>query len=82
MNILYEYMPNAKINSVSTGATAFRRRPGCNVLVLANWTNDTPENQKAAREGVLNLADLLSKSQVDLPEVDKVGYGNYGIIIL
>lgn len=82
MNTLYEYFPTTKINSVPTGSTAYRRRPGCNVLVLANWTNDTPENLKAAREGVLSLADLLSKSQVDLPEVDKIGYGNYGIIFL
>jgi len=77
MNILFEYLTATKINSVPVGSTACRRRPGCNVLVLATWTNDTPENHKAAREGALSLADLLSKSQIDLPEVDKIGYGNY-----
>ena len=79
MNILYEYLSVAKINSVPTNATAYRRRPGFNILLLANWAEDTPENHNAARDGVGSLADIFSKSQADLSEADKVGYANYGM---
>jgi hypothetical protein len=77
MNILYEYVSTTKVHSVPAGTTAFRRRPGYNILLLADWAEDTPENLNAARDGVWSLADLLSKSQTDFPEVEKVGYANY-----
>lgn len=73
--ILFEYLPVAEINGPPT---ALCRRPGYNVLTLATWDKDTPENQKAVQDVVRNIADILAKSQTDLTEAEKVGYGNYG----
>lgn len=75
LNILYEYMPVAKINSPPA---ALLRRPGYNVVILATWEKDTPENQIAVQQHVRNIADILSKSQTTLTEAEKVGYANYG----
>ena len=75
MIILYEYLPVAKINSPPA---ALYRRPGYNVLTLATCEKDTPENLKAVQQSVRSLADILAKSQTDLTEAEKVGYGNYG----
>jgi len=74
LNILYEYMPVAKINSPPA---ALLRRPGYNVVILATWEKDTPENQIAVQQHVRNIADILSKSQTTLTEAEKVGYANY-----
>lgn len=76
--LMFEYYSNEKINSVPAGATAIRRQPGYNVAIFCNWKEDTPENLKAARDSASILSDILSKSQTDLTEAEKVPYGNYG----
>jgi FAD/FMN-containing dehydrogenase len=75
--LMFEYYSNEKINSVPAGATAIRRQPGYNVAIFCNWKEDTPENLKAARDSASILSDILSKSQTDLTEAEKVPYGNY-----
>lgn len=72
--ILYEYMPVAKTNGPPA---ALLRRPGYNVVILASWEKDTPENLKTVQGHVRNMADILSKSQTTLTEADKMGYANY-----
>jgi hypothetical protein len=74
LTIIYEYMPVAKTNSPPA---ALLRRPGYNVVILASWEKDTPENLKTVQGCVRNMADILSKSQTTLTEADKMGYGNY-----
>lgn len=76
LNIIYEYMPVAKINSPPA---ALIRRPGYRVAVLAAWEEDTEENFKSVQQCVRNIVSILVKSETTLSESEKVGYANYGM---
>jgi len=81
ITFMFEYHSTKRMNSVPTGATAIRRRPGCNVVILCDWKEDTAENLKTARDGASCLADIISTSQTGLAEAHKVSYGNYGMSV-
>jgi hypothetical protein len=77
INIIQEYFPLGKINSVPNGKTAFVRTGQRNLGVAAIWANDNHENTAYGRNSVDELVTLLS---VGLEETRQgsTGYGNWG----
>jgi hypothetical protein len=77
LSVVAEFHVLKKVLSVPAGTTAFRRPPGSNLILLATWEKDTPENAKIAQDGIWSLADLFARSEVNIAGGDKFGYGNY-----
>ncbi|KAJ3530515.1 hypothetical protein NMY22_g8542 [Coprinellus aureogranulatus] len=77
-SVLFEYLPIAKIHSVDTSATAFRRQTSPNVLVMIKWDGSAPERTYEAKGLVTELADIFTASQEGLSASEKLGYSNYG----
>jgi len=71
--VIAEYHGLKKMLSVPAEATAFRRVPGNNVLLLATWKKLNQENTKLAHDGIKSLADLIASSNTGR----STGYGNY-----
>ena len=64
----FEFVSHAKVNSVSSDETPYRRDLSGNGLILCNWTDDSPEKYKLARDSAHALADMTPKGEA---------YGNY-----
>jgi hypothetical protein len=77
LSVIAEYHGLKKVLSVPAGTTAFRRPPGNNLILLATWEKDTPENTKIAQDGIWSLSDLFAKNEVNIGLEDQFGYGNY-----
>jgi hypothetical protein len=72
-----EYHILDKVLSVPAGATAFRRAPSSNIILVSTWQNDTPENIKIARDGIWSLTDMIAKNEAKIGGANNFGYGNY-----
>ncbi|TDL29767.1 FAD-binding domain-containing protein [Rickenella mellea] len=78
VNMLFEYLPLGKVNSVAHDATAFRSRgPQNNVVSLIIWGNNTPENTAKGRAIAHELTSVIVESERPPSESDNSGYGNY-----
>ena len=89
--MLFEYFPLSKINSVPNGETAFRRDPSRNVLMVTSWKQDLETDRetaeaivKKARSFAQELADIIGNAGLNdgLTPVQRLGYGNYGELLL
>lgn len=77
--LLIEYFSLAKISSVDTSLTAFRRDPTHAVLVAVVWKEDKEENTEQARKWAHELAKIMTDGQVGLTGSLGLGYTNYGM---
>ncbi|KAF8165078.1 FAD binding domain-containing protein [Crassisporium funariophilum] len=75
--LLYEYFPLAKVNSVATNATAFRREVAPNVVVLLNWDPKIQDLSEEARKNAYELAAIVSEGQSEITSSESLGYSNY-----
>jgi hypothetical protein len=71
--VIAEYHGLKKMLSVPAEATAFRRVPGNNILLLATWKKQNQENTKLAYDGIKSVVDLIASSDTG----GSTGYGNY-----
>ncbi|KLO07481.1 FAD-binding domain-containing protein [Schizopora paradoxa] len=76
--LIWELVPNKKINSVSNTAMAFNcRGPQFNVLCVCQWDTNDPESNKAARDKVFAATDMIASRDVDPDDSRGKSYGNY-----
>jgi hypothetical protein len=79
MSVMVEYYPLTKINSVSSGSTAYRRVPYPNVVNIIRWKENTPENVKWAQMSSRKVMEIVNTGVGEASGGLKVdGYGNYG----
>ncbi|KAG6864277.1 hypothetical protein C0993_009051, partial [Termitomyces sp. T159_Od127] len=76
-NILFEYLPLAKIGAVPSDRTAFRRDPTASILVLVIWKEDTKENSDRGKSVAHELAELVVEGQQGVSPTQIMGYSNY-----
>lgn len=76
--IFYEYFPLAKINSVPSDATAFRRDPTPVICLGFFWKATDTDKTPVARAGANEISEILAAGQTDLSASEILGYGNYG----
>ncbi|KAF9569413.1 FAD-binding domain-containing protein [Agrocybe pediades] len=75
--IIYEYVPLDKINSVPTHATAFRREITSNILVNLTWDQSIQDRTEGGRKIAKELTSILAGSASDLTISQSLGYSNY-----
>jgi FAD/FMN-containing dehydrogenase len=80
VQVAYEWIPLQKINSVPVNATAYRRIPDPNCLVIVGWPGNTHSNEKVdeARPLAHQLAGCVAGGESKLQDVKNQGYANYG----
>ncbi|KXN87663.1 hypothetical protein AN958_08300 [Leucoagaricus sp. SymC.cos] len=79
-NAIYEWIPLKKINSVPASATAYRRIPNPNCLVIIGWPGSTHSAEKVdeARPLAHAIAGCVAGGEDNLRDVKSHGYTNYG----
>ncbi|KAF5363801.1 hypothetical protein D9756_000780 [Leucocoprinus leucothites] len=77
VQIVYEWIPLQKINSVPASKTAYRRIPTPNCLV--GWPGDTHSGEKVdeARPVAHQIAGCVAGGESKLKDVESQGYANY-----
>jgi len=80
ISVGFEYFPLRKVLSVPPSATAFRRDPVPNALIMIVWGNDRKDSIVKAREHADAIAEILVGSQADMTQ--SVGYANYSASVL
>lgn len=76
--LIWELVPNKKINSVSNSAMAFNcRGPQFNVLCVCQWDTNDPESNKAARDKVFKVTEIIASHDSDPDSSTGKSYGNY-----
>ena len=80
ISIGFEYIPLDKVASVPRSATAFRREPVPNVLIMIVWVNDGKDSIDKATEYANTVSGILVGTQADKGQ--HVGYANYGGSVL
>ena len=75
-----EYLPLQKVASVPRGATAYRRAPTPNIMIMIAWVNDGKDSVDKAREHGNAIVDILVGTQADNEQ--RLGYANYGASVL
>ncbi|KAF6749617.1 FAD binding domain-containing protein [Ephemerocybe angulata] len=78
--VLFEFFSLAKVNSVSTEATAFRRQLSHNILCTVRWSAsvDGPEKTGEARQITKDVHEIILRGQGNLSASEQQGYTNYG----
>lgn len=74
--LLIEYFPLAKISSIDTSLTAFRRDPTHSVVVGVFWKEDKEENTEQARKWTHEIAKIMTDGQAGLTGSLGLGYTN------
>ncbi|KAF5339322.1 hypothetical protein D9611_009894 [Ephemerocybe angulata] len=74
----FEYMSQAKVNSVPVSATAFRRQLAYNILCNIQWDGEGPDRTDEARLLAREMTEIILRGQGTLSEAEKQGYTNYG----
>ena len=80
ISVGFEYFPLHKVTSVPRSATAFRRDPEPNVLIMVVWVNDSKDSVDKARGYANAIAGILVGNQAD--KAQSIGYANYGASVL
>lgn len=76
--LIWELVPNNKINSVSNDATAFNcRGPHVNVLGVCQWDTNDSESNKTGRDKVHAVTEMLANRDRDPDTSKSKAYGNY-----
>ncbi|KAF6742867.1 FAD binding domain-containing protein [Ephemerocybe angulata] len=78
IQIGFEYMSQAKVNSVPVSATAFRRQLAYNILCNIQWDGEGPDRTDEARLLAREMTEIILRGQGTLSEAEKQGYTNYG----
>lgn len=79
-NVVFEYLPLAKIMSVPAGTTAFRRDATPTILIVIVWKELTEENADHARGYAHELVKIATGGgQSEVTAAQSLGYGNYGM---
>lgn len=82
VNVVYEWIPLQKINSVPLHKTAYRRAPKPNCLILIGWPRDAQSEKMVdeARSLVHEIAACVVGGALELKDVKNQPYANYGMI--
>jgi len=75
--VLFEYFPLGKINSVPSGATAFRRSSDPSILIAMGWKGISEENTERARALVYEFIKISQGEKVEASQ--RLGYTNYDL---
>ncbi|KAJ3565810.1 hypothetical protein NP233_g7401 [Leucocoprinus birnbaumii] len=79
VQVLYEWIPLNKINSVPMHATAYRRIPDPNCMVIIRWPGEAHSDEKVddARTVAYQIASCVVGGESNLKDAKSQGYANY-----
>ena len=76
----FEYLPMHKVASLPRSATAYRRGPTPNFIIMIAWINDSKDSVDKARKYANDIVEILLGPRAEKEE--SIGYANYGASVL